>query len=40
VTLTAEYDYDAHGNWIRRVQFYKGEVQSVAVREIEYYEDR
>jgi outer membrane murein-binding lipoprotein Lpp len=40
VTLTAEYDYDPHGNWIRRVQFYKGEVQSVAVREIEYYEDR
>ncbi len=40
VTLTAEYDYDEHGNWIRRVQLYRGEVQSVSVRETDYYEDR
>lgn len=37
VTLTADYEYDAHGNWIRRVMRYLGEVQSVALREIEYY---
>lgn len=40
VTLTAEYEYDARGNWVRRVQMYKGETQNVAVREIDYYEDR
>ncbi len=37
VTLTAEYGLDARGNWIRRVMFYEGRVQSVAVREIDYY---
>ncbi len=36
VTLTAEYEYDAHGNWIRRTMLYQGQVQSVAVREIDY----
>ncbi|MDR1671360.1 MAG: hypothetical protein LBR57_02465 [Alistipes sp.] len=40
MTLTAEYEYDARGNWVRRVQYFKDEVQSVAVREIDYYEDR
>jgi YD repeat-containing protein len=40
VTITATYEYDARGNWVRRVQYFKGEVQSVAVREIDYYEDR
>jgi hypothetical protein len=38
VTLTAEYELDSLGNWIRRVQLYRGEVQSIAVREIEYYD--
>ncbi len=37
VTLTAEYEYDARGNWIRRTMFYREQVQSVAVREIDYY---
>jgi YD repeat-containing protein len=39
VTLTAEYEYDPRGNWIRRVQLFNGEVQSVAVREIDYYQE-
>ncbi len=38
VTLSAEYEYDARGNWTRRVMFYRGQVQSVAVREIDYYD--
>jgi hypothetical protein len=40
VTITAEYEYDARGNWVRRVQYFKDEVQSVAIREIDYYENR
>jgi YD repeat-containing protein len=39
VMLTAEYEYDPRGNWIRRVQLYKGEVQSVALRELEYWDE-
>ncbi len=37
VTITAEYEYDTLGNWIRRTQFYNGKRVGVAVREIDYY---
>jgi YD repeat-containing protein len=36
-TMTAEHEYDPRGNWIRRVQLYKGAAQTVAVREIDYW---
>jgi YD repeat-containing protein len=36
-TMTAEYEYDPQGNWIRRVQLYKGAAQRVTVREIDYW---
>ncbi|MDR2912650.1 MAG: hypothetical protein LBV38_05045 [Alistipes sp.] len=39
VTLTAEYEYDAHGNWTRRTQLYKGDVVGVAVRRIKYHDE-
>ncbi|MDR2890316.1 MAG: hypothetical protein LBV18_01725 [Alistipes sp.] len=39
VTLTAEYEYDARGNWTRREMFYLGSLQSVAVREITYHDE-
>jgi YD repeat-containing protein len=39
VTLTAGYEYDPVGNWIRRVQLFRGEVQNVAVREIDYWDE-
>jgi YD repeat-containing protein len=38
LTITARYDYDARGNWIRRVQFYKDRVQGLFLREIDYYD--
>jgi YD repeat-containing protein len=38
VTLTAVYEYDTHGNWVRRTLLYKGETQTVAVREYDYYD--
>ncbi|MDR2882176.1 MAG: hypothetical protein LBU98_00120 [Alistipes sp.] len=36
-TITAEYDYDERGNWIRRRQLYEGKQVGLAVRELQYY---
>ncbi len=40
MSITARYEYDARGNWNKRTMYYEGQPQSVAVREIDYYEDR
>ncbi len=37
-TTTSEYKYDTNDNWIERKDFWKGKVQSVTYRQIEYYE--
>jgi hypothetical protein len=39
VSLTAEYEHDSLGNWVRRTLLYKGEVQNVTWREIDYYDE-
>lgn len=38
-TITAEYEYDAHGNWVRRMQFYQGQIVGMSLREIIYYDE-
>ncbi len=35
-TMTADYTFDDRGNWIVRVRRYRGVIQNVAVRQIEY----
>jgi hypothetical protein len=36
-SITATYEYDRHGNWLKRIQYYEGRVISVTVRKIDYY---
>lgn len=37
VSISARYEYDAHGNWSKRTQFYNGRIVGIAVRETDYY---
>jgi hypothetical protein len=39
LTLSARYEYDARGNWTRRTMLYRDQVQSVAVRQISYWDE-
>jgi len=36
-SVEAVYEYDVYGNWIKRTQYFEGEVIGETVREIEYY---
>lgn len=36
-SIKAEYEYDPHGNWIKRTNYYEGKAISTTTREIEYY---
>jgi len=35
--LTFDYEYDKEGNWIKKTQFYNGEIVVIIMRNITYY---
>jgi hypothetical protein len=35
--FTYEYEYDNAGNWTKQTRFYNGQIESIVVRNIEYY---
>jgi hypothetical protein len=32
-----EYEYDKEGNWVKQTQFYNGEIASIILRDITYF---
>jgi len=37
--LSFEYEYDKAGNWTKQTRFYDNQIESIVVRNIEYYEN-